>query len=61
MRARRWRVRRIVNPSHKRGTANARARWWRAAVVLLPAAFLGQGAWFIAANSQTSDEAIPKS
>ncbi len=29
-----------------------------AAVVLLPAIFLGQGAWFIAANSQTYDEAV---
>jgi tetratricopeptide (TPR) repeat protein len=28
------------------------------AVVLLPIVFLGQGAWFIAANSQTYDEAI---
>ncbi len=33
-------------------------RWWRAAIVLLPAIFLGQGAWFIAANSQTYDEAL---
>jgi hypothetical protein len=38
--------------------ADAWGRWWRAPVVLLPAIFLGQGAWFIAANSQTYDEAV---
>ena len=39
-------------------SANSRGRWWPMALVLLPAVFLAQGAWFIAANSQTYDEAV---
>jgi tetratricopeptide (TPR) repeat protein len=42
----------------KAAPANSRGRWWPAAFVLLPAIFLAQGAWSIAANSQTYDEAV---
>jgi hypothetical protein len=49
---------RVAAAREKAAPADSRGWWRTAAFALLPAIFLAQGAWFIAANSQTYDEAV---